>query len=252
MENPTTDDVVANAFDVLDNIVPTTDTNSMKDPITETSPTTPTPTGGTGFKSDEPVLPLEPDRTVFKKHNRTFMVEGQDVPAEKIEKLTAVLDKLHTQGFTLRSSADRMNELDKDVSSKFARKEYYLPWKKFAPDVDAKVEKPNDKARRVSCWLRMTIMRKSDPSVFNDLTGVVRTFISRNTQLILGEDLETPVNFIIVYTPGGEEGDQRVDFKTAKNASYFIQAANILTIPVFNIQNDDAIDRLEKFLSIFN
>lgn len=234
---------VDDALDMLDG-VKTIDEEKGKPPISKTGDEPMV------FKDDEPVNPMEPKISEFNRKANTFLAVGTDLPTGLESKLSVVLDTLHGKRFTARLASDKRDPLDTFVKANYFMKEFFLPWAKFDTDVVPKLPKPTPDARPVACWLTLTTRRKSDPDIFNMIPSVVRTFIARNTHLVLGEDLKSPVKFMILYTPNGEGLGDRIDFKSAGNVKFFLEVAKIFSIPVFNIQNEDSFKKLEDFTRV--
>jgi hypothetical protein len=68
---------------------------------------------------------------------------------------------------------------------------------------------------------------------------------ARNTYQILGRSLDSPVRFVVCWTPdGAEEGTSQKTGGTGQA----IRIANRLDIPVFNLQRSTALKRLVEFL----
>lgn len=70
---------------------------------------------------------------------------------------------------------------------------------------------------------------------------IARKLHGRNSMIILGSDLNSPVKFVICYTPdGSDSGGTGLGIRIAKN----------FNIPVFNLFHTDTRDRLDKFIGI--
>jgi len=70
----------------------------------------------------------------------------------------------------------------------------------------------------------------------NDYT---RKLHGRNSQIILGKDLDTPVEFVVCWTPGG---------KVAGGTGLGIRLAQSKNIPVYNIYHKAELQKLISYL----
>lgn len=78
-------------------------------------------------------------------------------------------------------------------------------------------------------------------SHWDNCNDITRRLHGRNAMIILGEDLNTPVKFVICYTPDG---------KDSGGTGLGIRIANAFNIRVFNLFNPEHKDRIEKFIEI--
>ncbi len=229
---------------------------TLDEPIAKEAPkveTSSTPTSG-GDKNygnkekqwdpwEDEIIPRELDKTNLKRFSRTFAVSGTaDVTDEAIGSFRDVLETINNLGFTMRSPGDERDRFNKIITENFSRKEYILPWKKFNTNVEATVVKPTKFSYELSATFH---------KAFKKLSNAVRGFIARDTHIFLGKDCDTPINFLIIYTSCGIENNDKIDFKTTGNASYFINLASELNVPIFNFKNKDAKDRLVTYLETF-
>lgn len=136
-------------------------------------------------------------------------------------------------GHTLRSGAapgaDQAFEQGCDQAK--GKKEIYLPWPGFEGSVSAL--QPTEKA------IRSVNQYHSRPE--NLSPGSVK-LLGRDAQIILGENLESPVDFVICWTPeGGRVG----------GTGYSIKIAQQNKIPVYNLHSTrDCISLMEDIYRI--
>ena len=71
----------------------------------------------------------------------------------------------------------------------------------------------------------------------------------RNVFQVLGEHLDTPSEYLLCWTPDGAETKTK---KTTGGTGTAIRIANSFGIPVFNLCNDDALERLTDYLGVIN
>ena len=100
------------------------------------------------------------------------------------------------KGYTLRSGhaqgADKAFEIGNDKAN--GLKEIYLPWKNFEGS-NSNLFTTNPKA---------IVIAKQFHPYWAKLSDGARSLQSRNSHQVLGLDLETPSEFIICWTKGGQ------------------------------------------------
>lgn len=147
-----------------------------------------------------------------------------------IEEVASFLSKL---GYILRSGAapgaDSMFE-------KYAgKKEIYLPWANFNKSTS---EFYLDKIDTQLVAKSIEIAKKYHPSWFY-LSDAGKKLMTRNTFQILGNNLQTPVRFVICWTQGGGiKGGTGQAMRIAKDYA----------IPIFNLYNKDAAYKIKLFI----
>ena len=77
------------------------------------------------------------------------------------------------------------------------------------------------------------------------LTDYGRLLIARNGFQILGQDLDTPCEFVLCWTPDGAETSTTINTGGTGQA---IRIANAYNIPVFNLKNKRSVDRFVDYL----
>ncbi len=236
--------------------------------VSEESPetsNTPTPKDGPWNIYEDDVDPKKPNVDMFKKHYRMFMASSPiPIPNERLEILDRIVEKCNASGFTFRSMADDKDRLNAEITDRITRKEYILPWKKFNESVEAKVFKPSKTAAEIACYLEVEkkgkinaaknrqIPREDIIKDYNLLKPGVKLFTSRNVHLMLGDDCETVVNFLLVYTDDGAETPREIKWDKSQKTGNFIEMAYNLSIPVFNLKKSDVETRIIEFLNTFN
>lgn len=136
-------------------------------------------------------------------------------------------------GYVLRSGAadgaDTAFEQGCDKVNK-SLKQIWLPWPKFNNHTSFYCN-PTDQA--------MSLGRDIHPNG-KFLKRPAALLHARNMHQILGEDLNTPVQFVICWTPDGCEDQWNYSFDTGGTGSA-IACADRRGIPVFNLQNMDRL-----------
>lgn len=83
--------------------------------------------------------------------------------------------------------------------------------------------------------------------IFSKIPKYAQALHARNVGIVLGDDLDTPIQFMICWTPDGAEKEQQVSKETGGTGTAIRLAARN-NIPIFNFKNEDAESRLEAFL----
>lgn len=145
------------------------------------------------------------------------------------------------EGAILRSGrapgADQAFESGADMNAGTA--EIYLPWPKFelqAQNVKPTLTEPTEEA--------FVIASKYHPS-WPYLTYSVQKLMARNSHQILGEDLNTPADFVLCWTPGKHlTGSER----GAGGTGQALRIAYDLGIEVFNLSIPAHQQQWDKWL----
>ena len=115
-------------------------------------------------------------------------------------------------------------------------KEIYLPWKGFNDNLsDLYIDNINSdivaKARDIA--------KENHPS-WNYLSEAAKKLMTRNTFQVLGDDLNSPVSFIVCWTKGGRmEGGTGQALRIAKRNF----------IPIFNLYNKDCLHQIKLHIT---
>ena len=191
---------------------------------------------------EDHIAPLPIDKEGMLRFNRMFAVQSHgDVPGEVVLLIEQLTKLLISKGFTLRYDG---NKQDKAATQAYtagkSRCETYLPWKGFNKDLTAKLNKPSEKAYGYASTFH---------KAFNKIPPTVRAIVARNVHVMLGDESNTPLNLFITYTPDGAETKADVKYETTGNMAFYIYACEDLGIPVFNLKNDTAKERIVEFLN---
>ncbi len=76
---------------------------------------------------------------------------------------------------------------------------------------------------------------------WDNCDSIARKLHGRNSMIILGENLDSPVKFVICYTPDG---------KASGGTGVGIRIAESFNIPVFNLFFPDVRDRINDFIGV--
>lgn len=164
-------------------------------------------------------------------------IGSRSTPPSILEKMSNIAYSLAADGWVLRSGgalgAD--TAFEQGCDSAVGKKEIYLPWKGF---------NNNESPLHDVTAQAINLTREYHPSP-NLLTykRFMAMFHGRNAQQVLGQNLDSPIAFIVCWTPDGCESDEdRV--KETGGTGQAISIAACRGIPVFNLANDDAADKL--------
>ena len=192
----------------------------------------------------------EVDQDTFNRFTRDYLVYGEAIPEAVMDKLNILLARIHSKHFTLRAAMNRDNPLEELAIKSTDKKEFYFPFK--FKDIDSnyrvKVNKVDYKAISIGMTVKLNAFRKYTSDKFNAMKDIGKLFTGRDVHQVLGEDLNTPVKFMLIYTPKGEEAGDRIDFETAGNAVMLLLLAKSFSIPVYNIANEESLVKLMAYL----
>lgn len=159
-------------------------------------------------------------------------------PPDILEVMTDIASQLAQTGYTLRSGAEQGAgaAFEFGCDQQQGPKEIWLPWLAF-------------NGHAMPCFLptpdHETLAAELHPYWFNLGQGARKRHSSKVGQVV-GMDLNTPVDFVLCWTPDGCESNPTRSMSTGGTATA-IALADRLQIPVINLQNRDAIFRLERY-----
>lgn len=115
-----------------------------------------------------------------------------------------------------------------------AHAEVYLPWPSFeAPEPvfgDVVFDRPTAEARDLASHYHPAWAKLSDP---------VRALHARNMHEVLGRELDSPVTFVVCWTPGAE---------MTGGTAQALRLAQARSIPIFNLAREADRQRIERWL----
>lgn len=152
-------------------------------------------------------------------------IGSRETPLEIKEKIKIIVEYLNSMDCVLRSGgAPGADEYFEEYAK---HKEIYLPWRNFNGN-DSPLYKPSKES------FEMTM--KYHPNWYRLSVGA-RRLMARNCHQILGEDLKTPVNFVICWTKdGGKTG----------GTGQAMRIADDLNIPIYNLFFEDTLEKILK------
>lgn len=164
---------------------------------------------------------------------------SRSTPAPVFQAMRDLARVLAGRGFTLRSGgadgADIAFELG--ATEAFGEMEIYLPWNGFN-----KRAYPAVPLSKGSFELAQTV----HPDWFA-LSHAAQKLHARNMYQVLGASLREPVDFVICWTEDGCNSENTRKQSTGDTASVIV-LADRRGIPVYNLANPDAAERLRAHL----
>jgi len=171
-------------------------------------------------------------------------IGSRKTPRDILEQMNEIAMLLADRNWILRSGgapgADTAFESGCSVVK--GKKEIFLPWKNFNNN-NSNLYNVSQTAEAVSC----KIWNETFPDSWKHIRRPVQLLMSRNVHQILGEKLKEPSSFVICWTPDGVETQQKRSGKTG-GTGQAIALANNIGIPVFNLFNAPALEKLFKFI----
>ena len=153
---------------------------------------------------------------------------------------------LFNLGYIYRSQASNRSATDKAIRGlPNAKYEIYKLWAKASHDAgeDATVgsEGTNKAAYQAAAFYHKRFLEQKD---------FIRCIYARNTQIVFGENLNDPVDFILAYTECGSNSfGKTFDIKTARDAWYMFKLAGAGNISIFNVNNKNFVDDFKAYMS---
>lgn len=180
---------------------------------------------------DTPPEPLKP-------YIPFAIIGDPETPEGAIREFERLTKELIADGFTVRTGCD--NPTAKAVTAVAGQAEVFVPWGGFGGQ-EAFYGKTNNMSQRIACHFAPYLITAK---------RAARVIQSYYLLLLLGKDNVSHSRFLITWTPKGEETMEGVNRETG-SMGLIIKVANSLNIPVFNLGNNDAVDRCKRFLSGF-
>ena len=146
-----------------------------------------------------------------------------------------VCSMLYKNNFVLRSGGAPGADLMFETCFE-GEKEIYLPWKGFNQNVS---DLFLDRFEQKIVLEARELAKKHHPN-WTGLSGSGKDLMTRNSFQVMGQDLSTPVDFVVCWTQGGNiKGGTGQAMRIAKD----------LGIPIFNLYNKDCLHGIRIFLS---
>lgn len=183
--------------------------------------------GNSNWKQNQPM-----DLSFYKPYAVTGNPNPPDEILRKIERIVQKLDALE---YTTRTGG--MQGVEESAERSAKKLELLLPWRGFS-DKESKLTFTNERA---------VFVAKKFSSAYDGLKPAAQAFLAKNVRLVMGQQVNSPALFLIVWTEDGAEKASERNSRTGF-AGHPISIANALGIPVFNLGKADAEERLNRYL----
>lgn len=163
----------------------------------------------------------------------------QETPPEVLEKIKNIATEIGKKEWVLRCLADNVGS-DVAKTNFDGKKEMVVPWPDFGGEKgDYKTQNP---AKAIAC--------RFQPGL-SQMKPVIWTITGAQIHSVLGKDLKSHSKFLITWTPDGVERWQEKTSRTGR-MGMGIAVASWSGIPVFNLYNPDAMERLTNLVMSYN
>lgn len=161
-------------------------------------------------------------------------IGSRRTPADIQKLMTTAAESLSSLGWLLRSGHADAADYAFELGS--SNGEIHLPWSSY-----------NDKLPRVTGNVYavpnftpeiMEVAAKFHPVWWN-LSDAVRKLMARNTTILLGDQLDKPVDCVICWTPAGQP---------IGGTGHGLRIAHHYKIPIFNLYEPEDFGRLDEFV----
>lgn len=174
-------------------------------------------------------------------------IGSRETPKDILEYMELVAIRLSKLGYIMRSGGAQGADsaFEKGVPNPELR-EIYIPWGGFGYDDDKKYHNPSKGYYALQNLGfeedAMKIAGRLHPA-WGACSRGAKSLHSRNIHQILGQDLQTPADFVIAYAKEDRNGNAKGGTAMA------ISLADMRGIPVYNLYRDGDREKLEKFLN---
>lgn len=167
-------------------------------------------------------------------------VGSRETPKDVLEKQRKIAIYLAKLGLTLRSGAADGSDtaFEKGCISAEGTMEIWMPWKGFNGRSYFNYL-PKDRHYEIA---------KTIHPIWDKLSRGPKALHSRNVGQILGDDVKTPVAFVLCWTKDGANSVKTVTSKTGGTGTA-IKLASSLNIPVINMYHPEWLEQLKSVLS---
>ncbi len=183
-----------------------------------------------------------PGRRAEVRRPQSFFYAGigsRRAPRDVCLTMEKAARRLEERGYTMRSGG--ADGADAAFENGCSKKQIFLPWPGFNG--------------RQSDFYGVTgeslKLASAVHPAFDRLSEPVQKLMARNGFQVLGQDLRTPADFVLCWTPDGAETEAERSHKTG-GTGQAIALASRWQIPVFNMARPDALDRLAERLHEFS
>lgn len=164
-------------------------------------------------------------------------IGSRRTPPDVLEYMRHIAGRLAMRGYVLRSGAADGADAAFEAGCEAAKgkSEIWLPWKGFNKHADTGFY-PTE--------LHAQMAEQVHPA-WDRLSRGPRALHSRNVGQVLGQTIDTPVSFVLCWTPDGCESEATRTRDTGGTGTAIVLASR-RGVPVFNLANADAKERLVR------
>lgn len=189
--------------------------------------------GGGGFNRQ----PLTPEELAALKLPKAAVLAGNyGAPEQLVPLIREIADLLRQHGYEIRISA--MDGFDKLVLDNVPGAEIHLPWKDFNQVQNAFSTFNSDECKEFA--------KRYMPD-WSTVKESHQAFFAKNARLVLGKTCKQPCQISIIWSEDGVEGPANRGPRSA-HAGHIAAISHAMNIPVINISNPNAVQRLRQFL----
>lgn len=203
------------------------------------------------FFKDKNIFPKEIDTSLFKSNGKKYFTVFDNglITDEYMKLLEATCTSLFKQGYIYRTEGNNKNPIDLAIRNiPNAKFELFKLWDKAKSDADDATigSKGTTKlSYQVACAYHKGFLKITK--------DIVRCYFARMVQMLLGENLDTPVDLVLIYTNCGNNTlNKSFDIKTSRSVWFILKLANAANISAFNLRNKNYLQDIKSFLSATN
>ena len=157
-------------------------------------------------------------------------IGSRGTPEDVQSLMTRVAAKLKSQGYTLRSGAAPGADSAFE-SGAGGQHEVYLPWRGFeGRSGEGYIDAPTSEAEAMAA--------EHHPN-WDNLSQGARKLHARNSHQVMGQDLNSPSQFVLAWTPGG---------KGEGGTGQAIRLAKAKGVQVLDLGDPEVLARMQKFV----
>lgn len=203
------------------------------------------------FYSDKNIIPKTIDTSTFKTTDKKYftVMDNGSVPEDYKKLLLATCSSLFKKGYIYRSVATDSNTIDKEIRAiQGAKVEIFKLWPKAKTDADSLPVGSDGTTRKsyeIACMYHKRFLTLPK--------DIIRCYFARATQVLLGKDLDLPVDLLLVYTPCGSNSfGKTFDIKSSRSVWFGFKIAKEANISVFNVKNKNFLTDIKAYIAAIN
>lgn len=193
--------------------------------------------GGFGGKGGFQRPQLTPEQLAAMPLPKSAIIDGNGrAPDQLVPVIREIADLLKQHGFAIRTGG--MDGVGKMVMDNVPGVELHIPWKNFG-----NISDPTSYYSGPECE---EFSKRYLPG-WDELKDSQKGFFKKNPRLVLGKQLKQPCQIAIIWSDDGVEGPSNRG-QYSQQAGHIAALCHAMRIPVININNPDAVQRLRRFL----